>query len=268
MVRRFTIVAAALLLGGLLAGTVLAATINGNAKNNVLRGTNRADTIRGNGGNDLIYGNGGNDKLYGGPGNDSIYGGKGNDLIVGGPGADFVSCGPGRDTVQADANDSVSKDCEVVRGGGSQGGSGGTTTTTAPPPPPPPTYVAKDGTYTGNTSQNEKISFQVVSGGSQLINVSLNGLNESCTPYGTAWYTGWGLNGAVSINPDGSFAVNGTGDGSGDGYTYHDVWSFGGQFSSSGTATGTIKSNLTFHFDNGSVFDCTAPNVTWSVLRS
>ena len=88
-------------------GPVVAGTIIGTPKNEVLRGTAKADKL---------YGRAGNDKLYGLAGNDLLVGGRGNDLLVGGPGRDTMRCGPGRDTAQATREDKVAVDCEVVKG--------------------------------------------------------------------------------------------------------------------------------------------------------
>ncbi len=110
---------------------VFAATIKGTSRADRLVGTQKADTIDGAAGNDTILGLGGNDLLIGGPGRDKIFGGPGNDSIVAnGDGArDTVSCGAGKDIVNADAGDSVARDCEVtsrqlstdtISGGGAQ----------------------------------------------------------------------------------------------------------------------------------------------------
>ena len=101
----------------LAAGSVWAATIHGTARN---------DTLRGGAGADKIYGKEGNDKLIGAAGNDLLVGGPGNDRLVGGVGADTLRCGPGRDTATRDVRDTVTRDCEVVRG-----------PKPVPPPPPP-----------------------------------------------------------------------------------------------------------------------------------
>jgi len=78
--------------------SVLAGTIVGTPKADVLRGTAKAD------------------KLYGKAGNDRLLGLGGDDLLVGGPGNDVLRCGPGRDTALAGAGDTVAADCEVVKG--------------------------------------------------------------------------------------------------------------------------------------------------------
>lgn len=87
-------------------------------------GTPRADVLRGTPHNDKMYGRGGNDRLYG-------Y--AGNDVLVGGPGADVLACGSGRDVAIADANDKVSRDCEVVKG--------------RPSPSPPPPSASDERVY-------------------------------------------------------------------------------------------------------------------------
>jgi hypothetical protein len=91
----FALACAVLLVG---TGSVLAGTIIGTPKDDVLRGTAKAD------------------KLYGKAGNDRLLGLTGDDLLVGGPGNDVLRCGPGRDTALAGAGDTVAADCEVVRG--------------------------------------------------------------------------------------------------------------------------------------------------------
>src|SRR5947208_5671796 len=87
--------------------SVLAATIVGTPKNDVIRGTAKADKLIGKAGSDKLYGLGGNDTLAGGPGNDTL---------VGGSGADKLQCGPGRDIAIGDMKDKISTDCETVSG--------------------------------------------------------------------------------------------------------------------------------------------------------
>jgi serralysin len=64
------------------------ADINGNEKDNTLRGTSRNDDIEGRGGNDRLFGFAGNDDLEGGSGNDVLDGGAGRNDLEGGLGAD------------------------------------------------------------------------------------------------------------------------------------------------------------------------------------
>ena len=81
------------------------AIINGNNRNNVLRGTPFNDLIRAFGGNDLSYSNNGNDKLYGGDGRDILFGGNGNDVIEGNKGDDLMIGGAGNDVLECDNGD-------------------------------------------------------------------------------------------------------------------------------------------------------------------
>ncbi|WP_172452734.1 M10 family metallopeptidase C-terminal domain-containing protein [Chromatium okenii] len=65
-------------------GTILgtaAATLTGNALNNVLTGNNGANSLLGNAGNDSLIGLASNDTLNGGLGQDILTGGAGNDIF-------------------------------------------------------------------------------------------------------------------------------------------------------------------------------------------
>ena len=100
-------------------------TMDGTIGNRLILGTTDDDVIcAGLGddivdagdGHDVLYGSDGNDTLTGGPGRDWLFGANGNDTIQtrdGNP--DTVHCGPGNDTVNADADDAVSSDCEHAR---------------------------------------------------------------------------------------------------------------------------------------------------------
>ena len=116
------------------ASSVWAATVNG---------TSRNDTLRGGAAGDRIYGKGGNDKLFGAGGNDVLVGGAGNDALAGGAGADTLRCGPGRDTATRDIDDTVARDCEVVRGPKPVA----PPPPEAPPPPPAPSAPGASATY-------------------------------------------------------------------------------------------------------------------------
>jgi len=109
-------IAASLAVLLVLAGAAQAARIVGTGANDRLVGTARADTLLGRGGRDRLLGNGGTDFLSGGPGRDTTDGGPGADRIaVEYDGArDVVRCGAGADIVNADLNDAVARDCELV----------------------------------------------------------------------------------------------------------------------------------------------------------
>lgn len=97
---------AALVAGGEGWGT--AATLTGNASNNLLNGTAGIDTIYGGGGHDNLYGFQANDFLYGDAGNDALNGGDGDDFLDGGLDNDNLSGNDGNDTIiGGEGNDTI-----------------------------------------------------------------------------------------------------------------------------------------------------------------
>ena len=97
-------------------GVARAAELTGTEDADRLIGTRGADTIRGRGGNDRIEGGGGPDVLNGGAGRDTVLGQAGADRIaVHADGAkDSATCGAGLDVVNAELQDLVADDCEIV----------------------------------------------------------------------------------------------------------------------------------------------------------
>ena len=82
-----------------------------------IRGGKGGDRLRGGDGDDCLYGQKGRDRLKGEDGDDLVSGGSGRDRVSGGPGADELKCGQGRfDIAKADADDTISPSCEIVRG--------------------------------------------------------------------------------------------------------------------------------------------------------
>lgn len=73
--------------------------IEGDDRDNRIRGAHGAYTIFANAGDDRLRGLGGDDWLYGGAGEDNLYGGAGDDVLNGGAGADTVLGGEGDDTI-------------------------------------------------------------------------------------------------------------------------------------------------------------------------
>jgi Ca2+-binding RTX toxin-like protein len=67
--------------------------INGNVRNNVLKGFGGQDYIYGRGGADDLFGGAGNDFLFGEAGNDRLYGEAGADNLDGGADADYLDGG-------------------------------------------------------------------------------------------------------------------------------------------------------------------------------
>lgn len=92
-------------------------TLPPTSSGDAIRGGGGRDRLRGADGNDCLYGEKGSDRLSGGKGDDLLFGGPGRDRLRGGPGADRLGCGAGKkDVATADANDTVKRSCERVRG--------------------------------------------------------------------------------------------------------------------------------------------------------
>jgi Ca2+-binding RTX toxin-like protein len=75
----------------LAASLAVAASISGNAGDDLLAGGALGDTLDGGANNDTLFGQDGDDSLTGGDGDDLFYGGAGADTIAGGLGQDIVS---------------------------------------------------------------------------------------------------------------------------------------------------------------------------------
>ena len=233
--------------------TVSAATISGTAGNDTLRGSAKADKLSGKGGNDKLYGLGGDDVLVGA---------AGNDLLVGGPGADRLSCGAGRDTARGDANDTIAKDCEVVKGVPTE------PPTTEPPttqPPPPTQAPVTAGSWKGQT-QNGNFVFFTVTSSRTVTAMRINDLPEDCN--GGLRITGGDNFGdsTFAVQDDGAFAASGTWDGSdvqGDAtWTHWDV-AISGRFDSATTASGTILENYRLTY-KGTAYQCSSATISWT----
>jgi Ca2+-binding RTX toxin-like protein len=96
-------------------GGSAADTLTGNASDNELAGGGGDDTIAGGGGNDGLFGQAGRDTVDGGAGRDRIDGGAGADTLKSRDGVtDRVECAGGTDSVQGEARDDISGDCENV----------------------------------------------------------------------------------------------------------------------------------------------------------
>ena len=86
---------------------LLLATSAGGAAAARVDGSERGDRLVGTPGADVVVGRGGPDRILAAAGNDRI-------AVQYDAGPDTVACGGGRDVVNADANDRVAADCEVV----------------------------------------------------------------------------------------------------------------------------------------------------------
>ncbi len=98
------------------AGIASAAAITGTEGRDRLLGTAGPDVVDGRAGDDVLLGLAGNDLLIGGDGRDLLDGGAGQDRLAAhaDQSRDSVRCGRGRDLVNAELQDRVAGDCELV----------------------------------------------------------------------------------------------------------------------------------------------------------
>ena len=85
---------------------------------NVIMGTHGADDLRGGPGDDLLASEGAWGASPEDTAPDTVHGAGGDDLVdtvSDPPSRDVVRCGAGRDEVQADPEDEVAEDCEMVQ---------------------------------------------------------------------------------------------------------------------------------------------------------
>lgn len=88
-------------------GTVLGATLSGNAGNDHLTAGAGADTLNGDAGDDVLDGGDGVDILSGGGENDTLVGGAGADTLNGDGGSDTLMGGLGNDVLNGGAGDDI-----------------------------------------------------------------------------------------------------------------------------------------------------------------
>ena len=138
----------------------------------------------------------------------------------------------------------------------------GTITNDDPPP-------VQGGHYAGTTADNEMWAFDVSADGTSLTNLHTGQINESCTPPDFT-LAGGNLTdpGPVQVNPDGTFSISGTINGSVGGNPSTDVITITGKINPDGTASGTYKEDTTFtDSSSGTAYSCTSGNQTWTATK-
>jgi hypothetical protein len=138
-------------------------------------------------------------------------------------------------------------------------------------PPPPPPAVA--GTYAGTTTQNAKVTFEVLPAGTALKDFLISSIQGFCQPPEVVLFpessSGF-IPKEASIAADGSFVLA-------DSYlpavspydevTYQWETRVTGRFSGQG-ASGGLKFDLTRTIPGEPTATCTVPNVTWTAVRT
>jgi Ca2+-binding RTX toxin-like protein len=90
-----------------LAGSALAANVDGTNGGDQLRGTGSADAIQAKAGNDSVRARAGNDRINAGGGRDRVAGGSGSDRVSGGSGADALAGDAGADVITGGSGSDV-----------------------------------------------------------------------------------------------------------------------------------------------------------------
>jgi hypothetical protein len=136
-----------------------------------------------------------------------------------------------------------------------------------PPPPPPPSIAT--GHYTGTTSENEQIFFDVTQAtwGIDVTDLGTGQINESCTPPYRLWggnLRGWW--GSVDQG-DGTFEIDGSYQSTLNGtIPTSDTVSITGTIVGT-SASGTIVVTSTFT-DGGAAYSCSSGSQTWTATLS
>jgi len=130
------------------------------------------------------------------------------------------------------------------------------TTAEQPAPPPPPSAR-----YQGTTSQGESVQFEISADGTFVQNLQTGQVNETCTPTATL-YGGNLKGGAAPLAADGTFSMNGSGNGTVGADPTAYTLSITGHVAN-GAASGTIAVTNTFAHD-GVQYSCTSGNQTWT----
>ena len=135
---------------------------------------------------------------------------------------------------------------------------------------PLPTSRPVAGTYAGTTTQNAKVTFEVLPGGRALKDFFISTINLFCQPPDVVLFpessSGFIPKKTVSIAADGAFVIAHRGGGSGQDYvTYQWETRVTGRFSGQG-ASGGLNFDLTRTIPGEPVATCSAPNATWTAL--
>lgn len=130
--------------------------------------------------------------------------------------------------------------------------------------------LATPGNYTGKTSQNETVTFEVLPTGTQLRNFRLSDVNLSCKPANLVSVHAPGTVLAttpVPITADGAFSIIVADSGVDGTTTWKDDIKVAGRFSAGATASGSFEEVFSVDF-GWFLITCTAPNVTWSAAKA
>jgi V8-like Glu-specific endopeptidase len=140
------------------------------------------------------------------------------------------------------------------------------------PPPQPPPGPAVAGTYAGTTTQNAKVTFEVLPGGTALKDFFVSLIELFCQPPDVVLFpessNDFLPKKTAPIAADGSFVIAIKADNTPyDDVRYQSEIRVTGRFSGQG-ASGELNLELTRTIPGEPVATCTTPNVTWTALRT
>jgi len=138
------------------------------------------------------------------------------------------------------------------------------TTTTTPAPPPPP--AATSGHYSGRTSQNEIIAFDVSADSTMVTGLQTGQINQSCTPPDYNLSAGNLSNWQATLARDGSFAISWNGASSVGGEPATERIAISGRISS-GTASGALRVD-TVWTHGSTTYNCSSGDQTWTATKT
>ena len=141
-----------------------------------------------------------------------------------------------------------------------------TTVETPPPPPPPPTPAATPGHYEGKTADNELFAFDIGATGLTLTNLQTGQINEHCEP--PLYLSGGNLRagGPYPVAFDGAFTISGSITGSVDGSPSTENVTITGHVTG-GSASGTYREETSLTLQNGTGYNCTTGDQTWTAAK-
>jgi hypothetical protein len=142
-----------------------------------------------------------------------------------------------------------------------------TAPSTPPPSPPPPSPAATPGHYQGKTADNELFAFDISPDARGLMNLQTGQMNESCDP--PAYLSGGDISapGPFPVALDGSFTITGAFAGTVGGNPSTEKITITGRVSGA-VASGTYREDTSFTESNGTGYNCSTGNQTWSAAKT
>jgi hypothetical protein len=136
----------------------------------------------------------------------------------------------------------------------------------SPPPSPSPSPAVTPGHYEGKTADGESFRFDIAANGRSLTNLQTGQINETCDP--PAYLSGGNLTapGPYPVGLDGSFTISATLNGMVSGSPSTIKAAITGRISA-GAASGTYRVDTSFTAADGTGYNCSSGNQTWTASK-